>query len=228
MKRRMNVASKSLANTLSPSAISKLLLFVYGLSLHSGLTLAQAQVPNAGSNVNNGHSADVTVGIIWHNSEPQVINVKTVSSRLLPDRSFGINTFDEAGVMGAMIARGPPGAECMIGTSPYEGGNEFTADVSFKGGPVSASFVACVVADPVIDAEFVELEDATVGSSRASQGNNAENIDIYDLSGDDEFLSWLNEADFDIADGMGDVEVEEPKMDDDDDDVDDDDDWELM
>ena len=227
----MIVNSRSLATTLFHSAISKLLFFVYALSLQSSLTSAHSQSPNTSNHVNNDQSDNVIVGIIWHNAEPQVISIKTTSSRLSPDRSFGMNTIDEAEVRGAMIIKGPAGAECMIGTSPYDGGNEFTDVVRYVG-LANASFVACVVVEPLADAEFVEQEDDAVSTSRAGEGevDNANSLRIDDLNTDDDFGSWLDDiTDIGTSDAVADFENEEWRTNDNDDDDDEDDyDWDLV
>lgn len=239
----MSVDLKSTATFLFQSAVFKLLFFFYTLSFHSSLTVAQAQVPNPGTSLNNDNPTTVTVGIVWQNADPQVMTIDTVSSRLSPDRSFGINTFTRAEVRGAMIIKGPPGAECMVGTSPYQGGGEFTDKNRFIG-PASASFVACVVVEPLAEAEFVEREqeddDPTVGTPRTEGGDGVNDGEIDDMVSGDEFLAWLDETtDVNLWDSTIDVGEEWEVYDDDDrgenngdedddNENDDDDDWHLV
>lgn len=235
----MSVGSKSTATILYQSAVLSVLFFVYTLSFNSSLTVARAQVTNPGTYFNNDNPTTVTVGIVWQNADPQVMTINTFSSHPSSDRSFGINIFAEAEVRVAMIINGPPGAECIVGSSPYEGGGEFTDENRFAG-PVSASFIACVVVEPLAEAEFVEREqeddNPTVGTSRTEGGDGVNNMVIEDIISGGEFSTWLDEnTDIDLSDTTIDFGNEWEVYDNDDyqdkndgDEDDDDDEWLLF
>ena len=200
---------------LSRSLSSSLFFLLCTVPFQSNHVSAQSNSPtNPNSNNNNIQGSEVTVAILWQDGKSLILPVQVFPSRVSKDRAFGISSFDEDVALGAIIVEATPGTECTIGTSPYAGGNEFTYDVHAEG-PISASFVACTVVEPVIEAELVDMkgverQEYGAGGDGGGIGGSPsiEQMDIIDVVEDDGLGNGQDESrKTDVSSGDGPIGV---------------------